>query len=115
MAVNNANVQDITMVRGNTLAFSFELVGLGQSLDAAYMSCKADLADSEYAFQKTLGDGIEAGETAGTYDVRVAPEDTAELAPGRYFYDLTVHANNDVKTLMLGALLLVQGTTEPAE
>lgn len=115
MTVNTVNIVDINMTRGSTLAFSFELTGLGQSLDAAYLSCKADLGDSAYVFQKTLGDGIEASGTAGAYDVRIAPEDTADLTPGRYFYDLVVEANNDVKPLMQGALYLVQGVTEPAE
>lgn len=115
--INNAITQDITIVRGNTLAFTFELTGLGQSLSAAYFSCKADLDAAAYAFQKTLGDGIEAGTgtAAGTYSVRVAPEDTASLTPGRYYYDLTVEANDDRQTLMLGSLILVQGATDPAE
>lgn len=113
MVVNNVNIVDITMVLGNTFSMSFELTGLGQSLDAAYFSCKADLNDTTYIFQKTLSDGIEAAGTAGAYDVRVAPEDTAELSPGNYFYDLVIHANNDVKTLMNGVLHLVKGTTDP--
>ncbi len=113
MVVNTVNIVDITMVLGNTFSCSFELTGLGQSLDAAYFSCKVDLKDTTYVFQKTLEDGIEATGTSGQYEVRLAPEDTAELEPGRYFYDLTIYANNDVKTLMNGTLYLVKGTTNP--
>ena len=115
--VNNAVAQDLTMLRGSTFSFSFELIGLNQSVDAAFFSCKAKLEDTAYAFQKTLEDGIEegTGQAAGIFSVRIAPEDTAELPAGRYYYDLVVDANDDRQPIMFGSLILVQGVTNPAE
>lgn len=102
--------RDITMVRGDTLAFAFKFQGLNQALDTAYFSCKANPTDSAYLFQKSLEDGIEADES-GAYKVRVAPEDTAEIPAGSYYYDLEVGVNDDVYTILIGQLLLRQDVT----
>ena len=105
-----AKVKDLNMVRGNTLAFSFKLKNLEQTLTGAYLSVKTDPSDSAYTLQKSLGDGIESlGED--TYKVRVAPDDTAELTPGQYYYDLTMVANNDVYTILTGALFVAWNIT----
>ena len=108
---NNAIKRDISMVKGDTMAFGFQLVGLGADLrpSAITFACKADLADETYIFKKELEDGIEfAGYDAGTdtltVAVRVAPEDTNSADVGRYFYDLSIVIgdDDDVLTLMKG-------------
>ena len=102
--------KDITMVRGDTLAFTFKFKGLNQALDTAYFTCKANPTDDTPLFQKTLEDGIEA-DASGAYKVRVAPDDTEDIPAGSYYYDLQVGVNNDVYTILIGQLFLRQDVT----
>lgn len=107
---NNSIKRDISMVRGDTLSFGFQITGLeGQEPDEIYFSCKENLEDDTYIFSISLGNGIEkrsyeqATDTL-TYGVRVAPELTEDVDLGKYFYDLQMDINDDVLTLMKGKL-----------
>ncbi len=106
-AVKNFN---ISMVRGDTLAFAFEVDGMDQ-LDTAFFSCKVNPDDVLYIFQKSLNDGISNAST-GKYRVRVAPEDTENVELGAYYYDLQIGANNDIYTILRGTLKLVPDITK---
>ena len=107
---NNAIKRDISMVRGDTMSFGFQIQGLeGTEPDAIYFSCKEKLEDSTYIFSISLGDGIEKRSydqptDTLTYGVRVAPELTSDVDYGKYFYDLQMDINDDVITLMKGKL-----------
>lgn len=100
---------NLCMVRGDTLAFSFEIEGIN-SLDTAYFSCKANADDEEYVFQKSLSDGISNVESS-KYRVRVAPEDTSDIEVGSYYYDLEIGANSDIYTILKGTLKVEQDVT----
>jgi hypothetical protein len=97
----------ITMTRGDTLAFKLTLTGMTAS--AIYFSARPDL-NADYVFQKSLSDGISLIE-GSTYRVRVAPEDTATLAPGKYVYDCELHIGEDVYTPFGGTLELKNDVT----
>ena len=105
-AVKNYN---ISMVRGNTLSFAFEVEGI-DSLSAAYFSCKINWDDTNYVFQKSLGSGISLVEN-GKYRVRVAPQDTENIEVGYYYYDLEIGANGDIFTILRGRLKIDQDIT----
>lgn len=96
--------QNIEMIRGDTFAFGLEIEGLDQDLDTAFFTCKPSY-NGDILFQKSLGNGIEKVQT-GVYRIRVAPEDTRSLDPGKYYYDFEICVNSDVFTLLKGALLL---------
>lgn len=102
-AIDNTN---IAMVRGDTLAFAVEIEDLDQDLDTCFFSCKSDPSDTEYVFQKSLDNGIEK-DTIGKYKVRVAPEDTENVEPGKYYYDLQIGLNSDIYTVLKGQLEIV--------
>ena len=111
---NNFNMADenITMVKGDTLSFGLEIDGLdGQDLESAYFTCKDVPTSSSNIFKKSLGDGI-TKVSAGKYEIRVAPEDTADVIAGLYWYDCRIGLNGDVFTLMHGVLELLQNVTE---
>ena len=98
----------ISMVRGDTLAFGIELYDeLGnlftQDLDTAYLSCRKNYEAREYVFRKALNEGISKVAT-GQYVVRVAPEDTVNVIPGKYYYDLELGVNGDIFTFLKGVL-----------
>ena len=107
--------QNIDMVRGDTLAFSFQLTGLGSR--SAYEALEVTLAIAEHYDDESLieivsGNGIEleeydtASDTA-TFSVNVAPNYTKTLDLNRYYYDLQIKDTNNVITLMRGRLTLL--------
>lgn len=100
---------DISMVRGDTLAFGMEFTGLDQDLDSAYFTVRKTYTGS-VLFQKSIGSGISKVEE-NKYRVRIAPEDTEDLNPGIYKYDLEVSANGDVFTILIGDLNLKNDVT----
>lgn len=107
---NNAIKRDISMVRGDTMSFGFQIQGLeGTEPDEILFSCKENLEDEAYIFSISLEDGItlrshDLTTDTLTYGVRVAPELTADVEYGKYFYDLQMKVNDDVLTLMKGKL-----------
>lgn len=106
--------QNISMIRGDTLAFGFEIDGSNQELDTAYFTCKSDINNIEPLFQKSLNDGIEIASTTNnsiSYRVRVAPEDTYNLEAGNYNYDLQIGLNGDIYTILIGILSLNEDVT----
>ena len=101
--------QNITMVRGDTIAFGLELIQLDQDLETAFFTCRRSY-DAEISFQLSIGNGIEKVET-GLYRVRIAPEMTKYLESGHYYYDFEIGLNSDVFTLAKGDLWLEHDAT----
>lgn len=104
--------KDIWMVRGDTLAFGIRITGLDQDLETAYFSIGQPHPQEDIIIvQKSLGHGIEkVGD--GEYSVRVAPEDTIQIAPKAYRYDLEIGVNDDVFTPFYGTLHVELGVTQ---
>jgi len=111
----NAVNQNIDMVRGDNLAFNFQLSGLGSS--SAYEALAVTFAVAEHyddvsIFECISGNGIElesydAVKDTATFSVFVAPNMTKTLDLGRYYYDLQIKDGSNVVTLMRGRLTLV--------
>ena len=104
--------QNITMVKGDTLAFNVEIFdkdGNAMTVDSAFFTCKKRAQDTERVFQKSLGWGITQHD--GLMYVRVAPEDTIEADEGEYFYDFQIGIDDDIYTIMIGVLSLEQNIT----
>lgn len=100
----------LDMVRGDTLSFAVE-IGFDESpqkLDSAFFSVKKNIDDDSYMFQKSIANnGIEYVKTDGNnlyYRVRVAPEDTKNVAEGTYFFDLQIGMNDDIFTVLKGTI-----------
>lgn len=112
--LNSIN-QDIDMVRGDTLAFNFELGGLGSR--AAYDALDVLLAvaehyDDEALIEITKTDGIALEEydsetDTALFSVCIAPTYTKNLALDRYYYDLQIKDTNNVITLMRGRFTIL--------
>lgn len=108
MTRTNFRMEDkyITMIRGDTLSFGIEIYdnhARPLDIETAYFTCKQNYTDDANVFQKSMDNGITKLET-GLYVVRVAPEDTANIEAGKYFYDFQIGANSDVFTIMKGVL-----------
>lgn len=118
---NNAIKRDISMVKGDTMSFGFQIQGLGdQRPDEIHFTCKQDLEDENYIFERTLDNGVsfrgyDQETDTLTYGVRVPPEATENLQDGIYYYDLQLDINGDILTLMKGRLSIEWQTTHGGE
>lgn len=111
----NAITQNIDMVRGDTLAFNFQLSGLGSR--SAYEDLLITFSVAEhydavalievYQDEGITLDDYETEKDTATFSVILAPNMTKTLDLARYFYDLQIKYNEDVITLMRGRLTLV--------
>ena len=110
-------LKDINMVRGDTLSILFELnkaIDLEDSLTEITFSVKEHKTDTKYVFQRFKSNVTAAGES--NYIMRVEPQATADLLPGKYYYDLelkvgTSEDDYDVYTLIHGQLDLIWDIT----
>lgn len=104
----NAIRRDISMIRGDTMSFAFQVKGLeGERPSEIFFTCKETPDSAEPLFVCQLGDTINERDYDSetdtlTYTVRVAPDMTVNLEVGRFYYDLEFKANTDVLTLMIG-------------
>ena len=111
----NAINQNIDMVRGDTLAFSFQLAGLGSrsaSEDLIVTFAVAEHYDDDLLIESTTEDGIaledyDTNKDTATFSVYLAPNKTKTLDLARYYYDLQLKDDNNVITLMRGRLTLL--------
>ena len=112
MKIKTTQKLDITMTRGDTLAFNLRLKGLEDNLDSAYFTVtQPESLGFVQIFQKSLNDGItNLGD--GLYSVRVAPEDTVQMFPKAYLYDIEIGIGEDVFTPFAGELKLERGSTQ---
>ena len=112
----NAVEQNIEMVRGDTLAFNFNLSGLGSRADYEALTIEFNAAygiDDAPSVQATTDDGgvnIEDYDTAtdtALFSVNVAPGKTKNLELSRLYYNLQIIGDDNVITLMRGRLNLL--------
>lgn len=111
----NAFNQNIDMVRGDTLAFNFQLAGLGS--EAAYQALTCVFAVSEHYDDNSVVEvsdinGIsmveyDSAHDVATFGVSVAPASTRNLPLTRYYYELKIKEDDNVVTLMRGYLTLL--------
>lgn len=114
----NAVNQNIEMVRGDTLAFNFQLVGLRGYTPTIILSC-SDHYDNEPIFTVSTEDAInivkyDVTSDTSTYSVRIDPLKTSGMELGTYYYDMELRLDNDVYTLMRGKLSLLYDVTKRA-
>ena len=78
-------------------------------------SCKKDKTNSEYAFQKSLNNGItkiDTTENLRIYQVKVSPEDTRNMKAGYYYYDIQIKVGDDIFTPLLNQLKIIEDITK---
>lgn len=108
--------KNFELVKGDTLAFAVE-IGFDEKpndLEEILLTVKRN-ADDGNLFQERLNHGIEKVATVGNklyYRVRVSPWDTRTLEAGLYRYDLEIHVNGDIFTILNGLLIVENEITE---
>lgn len=114
--VLNYNQMDLETTVGDTIAFAFQMEGLGEDIDSAFFTVKENYTDEGHLLQVLLGDGIEKYESDnpnedGIYTVHISAERARILPIGTFYYDLQVGLRGDVYTLMKGILKVTYDVT----
>lgn len=105
--------QDISFVRGDSFSFDVTFNVVEElTINDIRFSARSNYDDSYCLFCKSIGNGITHVD-GYTYRVRIAPEDTASLQTGKYYYDLQVDVGGvrDIFTLLRGRLELLWDVT----
>lgn len=110
-------MEEIKMVRGDTLRFKFQRTLLDGTLikekvDEMYITFKKRMTSQEFSFQKRLSDNtIKFDEETGYYHIVIEPKDTESLRFGEYVFDVEITKDEFVKTIMKGILILEEEVT----
>lgn len=107
---------NIDMIRGDTLNIQFEIesdtvLDLTSDNFEITFSLKRSATDNAYVFQKDKTAVTSPADNV--FILRVAPEDTVNLIPGYYHYDLQLNIGTDVYTIAIGKLHLEIDITRP--
>lgn len=107
---------NIDMIRGDTLNIQFEIesdtvLDLNDDTFNVTFSVKQSATDTAYVFQKNKTAVTSIADN--TFILRVAPEDTEDLIPGYYYYDLQIQVGDNTYTIALGKLQLIRDITLP--
>lgn len=112
---------DITMVRGDTLRLSVGSIKTADGenyilsdSDIIYLDVKKSAADRVAVFSKTA---TAADYVDGMLPITIFPEDTAELSPGDYFFDVRLFMDEDnIYTIVpMSKLKIVRNVTDIPE
>ena len=101
------NDLNLEMTKGDTFTFGVSIIDLGQEVEEAYFTVKNNYDDETPIFQKELNNGITLDSVDNDdykYRVRIAPNDTKDLEPKKYYYDFQIRLNDDVFTILKGIL-----------
>lgn len=105
---------NLKMIRGDTFSFIFELIASygdeNIDLDSAYFTIKLNKSDENYVLQKSIGSGIEKIEE-NKYRVELSPEDTHDIEPDIYNYDLQISKEGKIITILIGTFEILEDVT----
>ena len=107
---------EIEWTRGDTLPLVFNIVDENKNeivvgnLDNIYFTLKKSYTTQQFILQKTYqaGDIVREG---NKYKLILAPEDTAILPYGKYFFDICVKSGDLTRTIALGSITLTDEAT----
>ena len=107
---------NIDTIRGDTLNIQFEIeadtvLDLEDDDFQITFSLKQAATDNAYVFQKDKTAVVSP--SPNVFILRVAPDDTVNLVPGYYYYDIQLNIADDVYTIAIGKLHLEIDITRP--
>lgn len=107
---------NIDMIRGDTLNIQFEIesdtvLDLTSEDFEITFSLKRSATDNAYVFQKDKTAVTSPADNV--FVLRVAPEDTVNLIPGYYYYDIQLNIGEDIFTIAIGKFHIAIDITRP--
>lgn len=104
-------IENFSIVKGDSFTFDL-LISDIQDIDITSLYFTVKEKDLEkYVFQKSLQNGITLLEDL-KYRIRIDPEDTIDILPGKYDYDLEIGLGDDIATVMMGTIIIVEDITK---
>lgn len=97
--------------RGDTFEFELRVNGLDDAFDSVDFTVKGKYVDNFTIIHKDLSDGITYNSETGNYLVVCNPEDTNDVTPGAYVYDVQVSTDGMVYTVLYGKLNIKEDVT----
>ena len=104
--------KDIDIVRGDTFATGVK-VYVSAIPDNIYFTCYGSIPGNTI-FSKQLGEDISIIESQTSVDkpytsfkIRIAPEDTRDISPGKYLYEIKLSFEGDIRTIVQGTLTII--------
>ena len=106
------SVQNFSLVRGDSFTFDLVISDIDESINitSLYFTMRNKNQNKDFIFQKSLQNGITLIENL-KYRIRIDPEDTVNILPGKYNYDLELGLGSDIYTIMMGTIIIVEDTT----
>lgn len=107
---------NIDTIRGDTLNIQLEFESdtvldlSSEDFDITF-SLKQFATAIEYVFQKDKTAVTEIDDNI--FMLRIAPEDTVDLVPGYYYYDIEVKLGEDIYTVAIGRMYIEVDITRP--
>ena len=107
---------NIDTIRGDTLNIQLEFESdtvldlTSEDFDITF-SLKQFATAIEYVFQKDKTAVTEIDDNI--FMLRIAPEDTVDLVPGFYYYDIEVKLGDDIYTVAIGRMHIEVDITRP--
>ncbi len=105
---------DFEFPRGDTLAVTFNVTDTNNDslveFDEIYFTVKKNYSTQEFIFQKRLSKGDIVFEE-GQFNMVLKHRDTANLAYGKYVYDIQVKSGEYYKTICIGTIQLTNEVT----
>lgn len=107
---------NIDTIRGDTLNIQLEFESdtvldlSSEDFDITF-SLKQYATAVPYVFQKDKTAVTEIGDNI--FMLRIAPEDTVDLVPGYYYYDIEVRLGDDIYTVAIGRMHIEVDITRP--
>lgn len=104
--------KDIEIVRGDTFATGVK-VYVSVIPDNIFFTCYGNIPGNTI-FSKQLGDDVSIIESQTSVDkpytsfkIRIAPEDTRDISPDKYLYDIKLSFDGDIRTIVQGTLTII--------
>lgn len=91
--------------KGDTFSFTVTFKNLTQDLDTFTFGVKSSYNDVDYIIEKSLGNGIEKVST-GKYRIDISADESDDLTPDQYIYDLRFTLGTVVSTPLSGYLII---------
>ena len=91
--------------KGDTFSFTVTFKNLSADLDTFVFGVKTSYNDVDYIIEKSLGNGIEKVST-GKYRIDISADESDDLTPDQYIYDLRFTLGTVVSTPLSGYLII---------
>lgn len=108
---DDISIENFSLVKGDSFTFDLVISDIDESINISSLYFTVKKRNGELVFQKSLQDGITLLEDL-KYRIRIDPQDTIDILSGKYKYDLELGLGDDIYTIMIGTIIIVDDVTK---